>query len=184
MNHIRYCRNLMTAFYAVVFVAFIVFPVLAIPFILLSRVCSATIFLSAGFLLTSILWCFYGRSVNITMQFYTWYVFKGDCVIICTLFHQKTQVQYADYADVGVGYYSHGLLNTTVGSKVWFIYLADHKIDSKYKDRMNMLKPSQGCLKVGFRKKTYQYLLNNLPTRQAKMLERSYADREREYHRR
>lgn len=85
-------------------------------------------------------------------------------------------MEYADCTDVGVGYYIHSVLNSNIGSKVTFIYLSYHKVDSKYKCQMNLLKPTRTCIKIGFRKKTYQYLLNNLPPKQRKMLERSYAN--------
>lgn len=183
MNHSRYCGNLMMAYCATALTAFIVFPVLAIPFILTPWELSfAKVFLSALCLIASVCLFICGQSDTVAMQCYTWYTFKADVVIIQTLFRKKKEVEYANFTDVGVGFYTHGIMNSNVGSKVWFIYLADHKIDSKYKYNMNLLKPSLGCLKVGFSKKTYRYLIEHLPEKQAKMLEISYTDYER-FHR-
>lgn len=69
----------------------------------------------------------------------------------------------------------HGVLNSGVGSKKSFIYLSDRKIDEKYKSNMNLMKPTDTCIKIGFRKKTYRYLSNVLPPKQLMMLEKSYA---------
>lgn len=176
MKRIRYIGNAMTAFFAVMAAAFVVFPILAVPLILSSGISTGSIMVAAFCVLVSVIWCLYGRSVNIAMQLYTWCEFQKDNVTVRTLFHGKYQVDYVNCTDVGVGYYVHGVLNSNIGTKVPFIYLSCHKVDAKYKCQMNQLKPSRTCIKIGFRQKTYQYLLDHLPPKQRSMLESSYAE--------
>lgn len=179
MKHVRYVGNTITFLGAVVLAASTVFPALAIPFVLSCEISFATLFLSACGILCTIGMCWAFRVENILLQIYSWCEFRKDSVIIRTLFQKKYQIDYEKCIDVGIGYYIHGGLVSNVGMRIMFIYLSYQKVAPKYKCQINSLKPTRTCIKIGFRKKTYQYLLNNLPQRQSKMLEISYASFQR-----
>lgn len=171
-KHVRYIGNAITIFCAVMMIVFVVCPIIAIPFIFSSEVSISTIFISVCCALTSLLFVVYLRTVS--NQLYTWCIFGKDGIIIRTLFQKKYRIDYTKCFDVGIGCYTHGVLNSNFGSKVPFIYLSYDRVDEKFKSQMNLLKPSKTCVKIGFHEKTYQFLLNCLPSKQAIMLQKSY----------
>ena len=99
-----------------------------------------------------------------------WGIFSNNGVKIRTLFSKNNWMMYENCHSCGIGFYTHGILNSKTGSKVYFIFLSSDVFEESYRQKINLWKPSQTRIKVQFDKKLYDYLLAVLPKKQAKML--------------
>ncbi len=122
-----------------------------------------TIVLVAMCLVAEIVLIKYSIDLDIPGQFYSWGYFRGDGVEIKSPFRKKYVIEYSKCADIGVGYYIHGVLNSKIGSKVIFIYLSYNKIGESHKRNMNLLHPSGTFVKLAYSEKLSQFLLKALP---------------------
>ena len=107
---------------------------------------------------------------SISNQLYSWGIFSKNGVKIRTLFSKNNLMMYENCHRCWIGFYTHGILNSKTGSKVYFIFLSSDVFEESYRQKINLWKPSQTRIKVQFDKKLYDYLLAVLPKKQAKML--------------
>ncbi len=131
-----------------------------------------TVILAVLFFSCTIIWFYYLWTVR--NQFFSFGVFNEQSVRVSVLFSPHFELEYKQCVGCGIGYYIHGILNTNIGSKVFFIYLSLDPFDERYRTQINLWKPSDARIKVQFSEKLYQYLMNNLPGKQAAMLQQDY----------
>ena len=108
-------------------------------------------------------------------QLYSWGRFGENGVEIQMLFSKKkTMLQYRKCRECGIGFYTHGILNSAVGTKVYFIFLSQDVLDETHRTNMNLWKPGEFGIKVAFDKKLYIYLLSVLPKKLQQKLQKDY----------
>ncbi len=108
-------------------------------------------------------------------QMLAWVSLDESKLKITALFRKSHSIEYSKCVDVGIAYYFHGAINSSViGSKVYYIYLSYTYLKPKYKNNINLAQPTKTFVKIGYSKKTYEYLMKVLPKRQAIMLCDSY----------
>ena len=169
----KYLGSIMTAYAAVIAPLFIILPLLFAGIILFTvEISGATVFLTCMFCGCSVIWIIYIKRE--ILQLYAWGYFWETCVKIRCPFIREFALDYEACRAVGIGCYTHGVLNSRLGTKHYFIYLSYDYFDVKYSERINLWKPSKQRIKVQFSNKVYVYLLSTLPKKQAKMLEQSY----------
>ena len=111
---------------------------------------------------------------EIAIQLYAWGVFLSDGVRIKTFFSKGFLLQYTRCFGCGIGYYTHGILNSEIGTKIYFIFLSYDKFDERYRTRINLWKPTKTQIKVKFTKDLYDFLITVLPKAQLQMLIQDY----------
>ena len=168
----KYLGSKITAFAAVVAPLFLCCPLLCGVFVLCTEISGATVFLFCGGLACSFVWGLYIK--NTKNQLYSWGYFMCDAVRIKTLFSPNISMVYEKCKGCGIGFYTHGVLNSGAGSKVYFIYLSYDILDEYYRTNINLWKPSQTRIKVQFSKKLYDYLCAIMPRKQSQMLIQDY----------
>ena len=137
-----------------------------------SEVSGVSFLLAAGCMAGMIVYGLYIKSIS--NQLYSWGDFSTDGVKIRTLFSKNTILMYEKCNSCGIGFYTHGILNSKTGSKVYFIFLSYDVFKESFRQNMNLWKPSQTQIKIQFDKKLYDYLLTVLPKKQKKMLSQDY----------
>ena len=167
-----YLGSKITAFAAIVAPLFLFCPLLLGTCALWAEISAATVFLAFGGIACAFVWGAYIK--NIGNQLYSWGFFTGDSVQIVTCFSKKNTKTYEKFKGCGIGYYTHGILNSKVGTKIYFIYLSYDMFDERFRSNINLWKPSKTRIKVLFSKKTYDYLYTVLPPKQSQMLLRDY----------
>lgn len=168
----KYLGSRITAFAAIVAPLFLCCPLLFGICALSAEISGATVFLFFGGIACAFVWGLYIKSIR--NQLYSWGYFTNNCVQIATCFSQSTSLVYDKCKGCGIGFYTHGVLNSKVGTKIYFIYLSYDFFDERFRSRINLWKPSQTRIKVQFSKKLYDYLLVVLPSKQSQMLIRDY----------
>jgi len=168
----KYLGSKITAFAAIVAPLFVCCPLLFGIFALRAEISGATAFLFCGGLACTFVWSLYIK--NSWNQLYSWGYFMGEAVRIKTFFSPNISLSYEKCKGCGIGFYTHGILNSKLGSKVYFIYLSYDALDEHYRTNMNLWKPSKTRIKVRFSKKLYDYLLLTMPKKQSQMLARDY----------
>lgn len=168
----KYLGSKVTAFAAIIVPLFICCPLPLGLFVLFTEMSGATVFIAIGAILCSSVWGLYIK--DIWNQLYSWGIFTSNGVRIITWFHKSTTVVYEKCKGCGIGFYTHGLLNSTVGTKIYFIYLSYDVFDEHFRSNINLWKPSKTQVKVQFSKNLYDYLLINLPKKQSQMLIKDY----------
>lgn len=169
----KYLGSYMNVYGAVVAPVFAILPlVLAVYIGVTTEISGAAVFLICLCCACSVIWSVYVKKE--ALQFYAWGTFEQDCVRIRGLFVPEFILEYKMCKDVGVGSYTHGILNTSVGSKIYFIYLSYEQFDEKYRHHINLWKPNTKRIKIQFSQEALSYLCACLPKNQAKMLENSY----------
>lgn len=103
-------------------------------------------------------------------------IFEKDKVIVKCIFRKTYSISYDKFKDVGIGYYTHGVLNSSLGSNVSYIYFACGKLKDEQKYNINLLKPSKSFVKLGFSKKNYDDMIEVLPAELSDMLKDSYEE--------
>lgn len=168
----KYLGSKITAFAAIVAPLFACFPLLLGVCALCTEVSGATVFLMFGGIACAFIWGLYIRSIR--NQLYSWGYFTSDGVRIKTCFSKSSIMVYEKCRGCGIGLYTHGILNSKVGTKMYFIYLSYDMFNERYREDINLWKPSQTRIKVQFDAKLYDYLLAVLPEKQLRMLLRDY----------
>ena len=136
------------------------------------EVSGASFLFAVGCMACMIVYGLYIKSIS--NQLYSWGVFLNDHVKIMTLFSKNKTLMYENCNSCGIGFYTHGILNSKAGFKVYFIFLSYDVFKESFRQNMNLWKPSQMQIKVQFDKKLYDYLLTVLPKKQKKMLSQDY----------
>ena len=161
----RYAGDYMTAYVGFTSILFIIGPVIFMIVVLTAQVSVATICLSGFCICCSVMWGMilvkYGAYV------FSWCELSENEVIIKTWFKKPYIIRYDQCSDIGIGFYIHGVMNSSLGSKHYYIYLSYGRIDESLKSRINHLVSSKTCLKIGYNRKTYEYLLQHLPKSKA-----------------
>ncbi len=168
----KYLGSSFTAFAAIVLPLLLCFPLLFGASALCAEISATTVLLFLGCILCSVVLILYLMMVSI--QLYSWGYFKSSEVTIKSFLSKPYSIQYSKCCGCGIGYYTHGILNSHVGTKVHFIYLSYEPFVEKYRSKMNLWKPSNTRIKVKFSKELYDYLISVLPKTQALMLARDY----------
>lgn len=168
----KYLGSRITAFAAIVAPLFLCCPLLFGICALSTEISGATVFLFFGGIACAFVWGVYIK--NISNQLYSWAYFTDKAVLIKTCFSKSVSMEYEKLKGCGIGFYTHGFLNSKVGTKIYFIYLSCDVFDERFRSNINLWKPSQTRIKVQFSKKLYDYLLVVLPSKQSQMLIRDY----------
>lgn len=169
---VKYLGSKITAFAAVIIPMFILFPLLFGINILITEISVATIFLFIMCALCTAVWAIYVNRDK--KQLYSWGRFSDNEVKVVTGFRKATKIEYKSCLGCGIGYYTHGVLNSHLGTKVYFIFLSYDRFDECFRTKINRWKPSDTKIKVQFSKELYTYLLEVLPKSQARMLIKDY----------
>ena len=168
----KYLGSKINAFAAIAVPLVICFPLLFGFYALCSEISGATVFLMFGGIACAFIWGLYIKSIR--NQLYSWGYFTSDGVQIMTYFSKSTTMVYEKCKGCGIGFYIHGILNSKVGTKIYFIYLSYDMFNERFREDINLWKPSQTRIKVQFDAKLYDYLLTVLPEKQSRMLLRDY----------
>ena len=109
------------------------------------------------------------------IQLYSWGTFDEKGIQIKTLFSKKPIViEYTKCKSIGIGLYVHGVMGSSLGSKVKYIFFSYQPFNEEYRLNINLWKPSPTRIKIEFNKKLYDYLLTVLPGEQATCLKNDY----------
>ncbi len=168
----KYLGSKITAFSAVVIPFFICFPLLFGISALCTEISIGSVVVFLGCVLCTVVWGFYIKGVGI--QLYSWGRFTSNGVQVITGFKQTSTILYKNCFGCGIGYYTHGILNSQCGTKIYFIFLSYNRFDESYRSKINLWKPSGTQIKVEFSEKLYEYLLTVLPKKQSRMLVKDY----------
>ena len=171
-SHKRYLGNFISIYCILALFVFLMILILFSICVLTAKISPATIFIFIMCIFLGSLLLYY--SFSVANQLFTWCEFCEKYIIIKTLFYRPYKIYYSKCSDVGIGYYIHGVLNSHLGTKIKYIYFSYYKVEKTYKSHINLLKPTKTFIKIGYRKSTYEFLLKNLPPKQAVMLEKSY----------
>lgn len=168
----RYLGSKITAFAAVLTIIFVTGPLVFAIAALLSQISKATILIALGCMACSVLWgCYLYQN---STQLYAFGKFQKDGVYVKKPFAPPSIFPYSKCKSVGIGYYVHGVLNSRVGTKVYFIYFSKDRFDEQYREHMNLWKPSAKHIKVAFDRKLYDYLRSVLPPEHVRRLQQDY----------
>lgn len=167
---VKYIGNYLTFLVAFAYLLLILLPITFAVFILISQLNTATVFIAFMCVLLVIILIALGKKVSIISQLYTWYLIDKDGVIIKSLFSKKHKIHYSKCNDLGIVYYTHGILNSHIGSKQLFIYLSYDMIPTRYKNAANYLIPTNTTVKISYNKSTFNYLTSVLPKKQKGIL--------------
>lgn len=137
----------------------------------LSKISFATIVLSSFGAVGTICMVIWFKQT--ALELYSWGEFSDNGVVVKSLF-TTYKIEYEKCQSVGIGYYTHRVLNSKLGSKVRFIYLSYDGFEEKYKTKMNLFKNSKQQIKIGYNEKVYERLINTLPKNHAKSLKEDY----------
>ncbi|MBO5797899.1 MAG: hypothetical protein J6R77_06095 [Clostridia bacterium] len=168
----KYLGSKLTAFGAFVAPLFLCAPLVFGIIVLCTEISGATIFLAFLGIGCSLVWGVYVK--NKGAQLYSWGRFQSNGVEIISGFSKRNTMIYEKCKGCGIGFYTHGLLNSKAGTKIYFIYLSYDAFDESFRSNINLWEPFQGRIKVQFSKKLYEYLLSVLPKKQSQMLCRDY----------
>lgn len=170
----KYLGSPIDAFGAFVILLLICFPIPFAASSFSSGIDAARILLLLGCVLCVAIWCVYLK--KITIKIYAWGCFDNNSVRITALFTKPFSIVYSKCFGCGIGYYTHGILNSKVGSKIHYIFLSYDRFDEQYRERINLWRPTKTQIKVKFCKELYDFLIAVLPKTQARMLERDYKE--------
>lgn len=168
----KYLGSKITAFAAIVALLFLFCPLLLGVCTLRAEISGSTVFLMFGGIACAFVWGLYVK--NIRNQLYSWGYFTSDSVQIMTCFSKRTTMVYERCKGCGIGFYTHGILNSKAGTKIYFLYLSYDVFDERFRENINLWKPSQSRIKVQFDAELFDYLLAVLPKKQSQMLLRDY----------
>ena len=132
----------------------------------------AVLLLAIGCVACSLTWLLSLK--KIANQLYSWVVFQKEEVLVKCLFSKDNVLPYSKFNGCGIGFYTHGILNSNVGSRIYFIFFSCEAFDEAYRSNIHLWKPSRTKIKVGFSQKLYHYLIEILPPKQVRMLQKDY----------
>ena len=168
----KYLGSTIDAFVAVVTILFIGVP---LPFAIgsfSSGFDAARVIILVGCILCVIIWVAYLKEISV--QLYGWGCFFDYGVQIKSLFKKTYLIEYAKCFSCGIGFYTHGYLNTQMGTRVYYIFLSYEKFDEKYRTRINLWRITKSQIKIKFSKELYDFLIAVLPKPQRQMLIEDY----------
>lgn len=168
----KYLGSPIDAYVAFIIPLIICFPVPFAVSTFSSGIDTVRVLLLLGCVLCVAIWCVYLR--KIVIQIYAWGHFDNNSVRVTALFTKPFSIVYAKCFGCGIGYYTHGILNSQIGSKIYYIFLSYDRFDEQYRERINLWIPTRTQIKVKFRRDLYDFLIAVLPKTQARMLERDY----------
>ena len=168
----KYLGSEITVFAAIIIPIFLCFPPAFGFFAMCSKISVATVFLTLGGVGCSVIWGLYTKKyIN---QLYSWGIFQKKAVKVITLFSKNSIILYDKCKSCGIGFYTHGVFNSQIGTKVFFIFLSYDVFNEKFRSKINLWKPTETRIKVKFSKRLYEYLLTVLPRKQSLMLQNDY----------
>lgn len=168
----KYLGSKITAYAAIVSPLFVFGPPLFGFSMLSAGISGPAVLLAIAGIACAILWGKY--IMDIRNQLYSWGDFQSEGVEIRTAFSKSITMLYKKCKGCGIGFYTHGILNSKAGTRVYFIFLSYEAFDDSFRADINLWRPSQTRIKVEFNKKLYDYLLTVLPRAQALMLRLDY----------
>lgn len=171
----RYLGSAFTAYAALLVPCFSIVPNIFVIIVLKAELSVSTLFLSFICFSCSFLWTYFCWTRR--NQLYSWGLFTDSKVYVSVLFRERFSISYNCCQGCGIGSYRHAFLNINnclFGSNCYFIFLSKNPFDEKYRNQINLWFPSSTCLKVSFDKQLYDFLINKLPEKQARMLEQDY----------
>jgi len=168
----KYLGSKVTAFAAILAALFTCCPLIFGFCALFTEISGATVFLALGGIACTVIWGLYIK--NISNQLYSWGTFQNKDVRVTTGFSKSNKIIYEKCKGCGIGFYTHGILNSKAGTKIYFIFLSYDVFDESFRSDINLWKPSQTRIKVAFSKKLYNYLIATLPKKQSLMLRSDY----------
>ena len=166
----KYLGSCITAFAGVVIPVFIVASVVFAAIVCLTEISGASIFITLLCVSCACIWCVYIKKY--VSQIYSWGIFEESGVIVKTLGKERFFIDYSKCKSIGIGSYTHGILNSNVGSRVYFIYFSYDKFDKNFKTSINLWHSTQTRIKVRYEPKLFWYLMKVLPQKQSVALER------------
>ena len=168
----KYSGSRINAFGVGIALLFAFGPIIFAVSLLLTDFSGAVLFLAIGCLACSLVWLLYLKQA--ANQLYAWSVFQREEILIKCLFSKDNVLPYSKCNGCGIGFYTHGILNSKAGSKIYFIFFSCEPFEEFFRSRINLWKPSQSRVKVCFSPKLYNYLIEVLPAKQARMLKSDY----------
>lgn len=168
----RYLGSIITIYAAIVAPIFVICPLIFVPILLVSVDFGVAIALSLFCLACSLIWGVYIRQIS--RELYSWGTFKSDKVIVRTWFQPSFDFIYSKCRGCGIAYYTHGVLNSSLGTKHYYIYLSYDSFDERFRGAINKFKITQTQLKVSFRQDLFEHLILVLPPKQANHLMQDY----------
>ena len=171
----KYLGSVMTVYAAIVSLCFIIGPVIFGTSMFAVEISFATVCLFVMCLSGSVLslYCMW-KAKN---QLFSWGEFKENAVYISVPFQKQFCLDYEKCRSCGIGMYRHAFMNSQnsiLGANVYFIFMSLDYFPEKYREQINLWKPSQRQIKVQFSEKLYSYLMAVLPPKQAMMLKADY----------
>lgn len=168
----KYLGSKMTAYAAIIAPLFILGPLLFCVWVLCAEISEATVFLALGCVACAFVWGLYIKDK--CEQLYSWGYFRDEGIRVKALFSKERTIEYNKCRSCGIGYYIHGVLNSKIGTKVFYVFFSYDVFNESYRTNMNLWRPSQVQIKVEFSKKLYDYLMEVLPQKQSEMLHCDY----------
>lgn len=169
----RYLGSRMDIYAAIVWpIISVGLPLTMIIIVLTTALTAASIGLALLMMICLVLFNLCGK--QIWRQVYSWGEFQENGIVVKRLFSKQCRMEYQKCCDIGIGMYVHGIQNTNIGSREYYIYLSYDYVEEKHKTSINLLRQTDTCVKVGFDKTLYEYLLNVLPLKHATALRHDY----------
>lgn len=171
----RYLGSIFSAYAALILPLFSIAPLVFAIIVLKAEISVSTVFLSLMCLSCSFLWMLFAWKRR--NQLYAWGVFTDSAVYVTVLLQKPFSIPYNCCQGCGIGFYRHAFLNSRnslLGSDCYFIFLSKQPFDEQYRDKINQWLSSSARIKVSFNKQLYDFLINRLAEKQARMLERDY----------
>lgn len=168
----KYLGSPIDAFASLITPLFILLPLYFAISSLSTGIDAARIMLLIGCIMCAAIWIAYLKQIG--PQLYSWGLFSETSVQVKTLFTKPYYLIYTKCRGCGIGYYTHGILNSQAGSKIFYIFLSYDNFDEQYRTRINLWKPTTARMKVRFSKEVYDFLITVLPKARAQTLEQDY----------
>ena len=168
----KYLGSQMTVYAAFVLPVFILGPIVFAVIILDTGVSAYSVMISLMCLFATVISVIYLKQVS--NQLYSWGTFTDKEVRVKSLFSKEYTIMYSKCCGVGIASYVHGVLNSGIGTEIYFIYLSYDCLPARFKNNINLWKPSKDRIKVKFDPKLYDYLLTVLSKKQVYSLQRDY----------
>lgn len=172
MNMKKYLGSFMDAYIACIFpILFFALPIVFAFIALSAEISPATVFIACFCLLCIVMGVISLR--RISLQVYSWGKFDEKGIHVKNGW-RRFEIEYEKCRSIGIGFYAHGFQSRTIGIKNYYIFFSYEWFEEKYRANINLWKPSDTRIKVGFSKKLYRYLLTVLPKNHAAALKRDY----------
>lgn len=164
----RYLGNYVNLYASVVGILLVIVMIAFGISTLTSQISIETVFVFVVCLFSSIVFVFYLYKNSHAL--YSVGIFEENAVRVKTPFQREFDLEYAKCKDVGIGYYTHGIMNSDIGTKFYYIYLSYDRICEETLSNINRQQSSKRFVKLRYSEKTYQFLVETLPEKQSNML--------------